>query len=770
MRPLASPSVMLAWTGILSLVGSTTPAAPASPVELADRAIGQLRERDWEGAAKTYREIVRANPYRADHWHNYGYSLHRSGRYEEAIGAWKEAAELGFAWDPLWERGLVWDPTWVKAFGPGTPVPWYNIARAEARLGRKDEALRSLRRALEEGFAVEESLRDEADLAPLRDDPRFRSLVGSHPPEGLSRVGRWRFDLDYLARRMEQVHHDLYRKVSRAQFRGAIETLKDRIPQQDDHEVVVEIQRILAMARSGHTRLHWPDDGPYALSRYPVEFYLYKDGLFVRRAARRLSEAVGGRVLRIGERTAEEALKAVEPLCSVDGPMGIKAEAPSLLARPQVLHALGLAADMDRVPLVVERGGRGQVRVDLDLGKHPGDDPADWIMINADTKAALPLSLKMKDPFYWFEHLPESGLVYFQYNAVANKKEESLAQFCRRMMAFIEANRVEYLAIDLRRNGGGDSLLNRALIRELIRSDKINRRGHLYVIIGRRTFSAAMNAASDLERQTEALFVGEPTCSSPNCVGQATPLTLPCSGLRLGCASLYFQGATLSADRRPWIAPDIAAEATAADEAANRDPALMAILAEIRPARPAGDAGMRIPKQPPPAFARSAREQDLPGFDPFIAEAIDAWEVPGLAIAIVKDGELVFSEGFGKRDVGEDLPVTPGTLFAIGSATKALRHLEPGYDPSTRRETAKLAFDSSPAASVDGWRSPVLVIHEDDDRNVPFGETVRLVEDLRARGVDVEQLVFPDEVHSFLTYERRIQCHRAAADFLIRRL
>jgi hypothetical protein len=169
-----------------------------------------------------------------------------------------------------------------------------------------------------------------------------------------------------------------------------------------------------------------------------------------------------------------------------------------------------------------------------------------------------------------------------QYNAVTDQKEESFDQFSRRMMAFVDANQIENLAIDLRYNGGGNGVLNRALIRELVRSNSINRRGHLFVILGRNTFSAAMTAATELEHFTECLFVGEPSCSSPNARGQASPIALPCSGLHLSCASLYYQGALLSSDRRPWIAPDIVAELSSADEANNRDPALTAILAEIR--------------------------------------------------------------------------------------------------------------------------------------------------------------------------------------------
>ena len=73
----------------------------------------------------------------------------------------------------------------------------------------------------------------------------------------------------------------------------------------------------------------------------------------------------------------------------------------------------------------------------------------------------------------------------------------------------------------------------------MVRSDTINRKGHLFVILGRNTFSAAMSAVTDLERQTECLFVGEPSCSGPNFRGQANPVTLPCSGLRLSCASHF---------------------------------------------------------------------------------------------------------------------------------------------------------------------------------------------------------------------------------------
>lgn len=99
-----------------------------------------------------------------------------------------------------------------------------------------------------------------------------------------------------------------------------------------------------------------------------------------------------------------------------------------------------------------------------------------------------------------------------------------------------------------------------------------------------------------------------------------------------------------------------------------------------------------------------------------------------------------------------------------------IRNFVPSYDPAKSAAAAKLAFDSSPMAFIDGWKSPVLVIHGDDDRNVPFSETVDLVEALRQRDVHLEQLIFPDEVHGFLLHRNWVAAYKATADFFDRML
>jgi dipeptidyl aminopeptidase/acylaminoacyl peptidase len=109
-------------------------------------------------------------------------------------------------------------------------------------------------------------------------------------------------------------------------------------------------------------------------------------------------------------------------------------------------------------------------------------------------------------------------------------------------------------------------------------------------------------------------------------------------------------------------------------------------------------------------------------------------------------------------------------LHGVHDWNSEIPNFVPAYDSLHYATESALAYRSSPIASINRWRSPVLLIQGDDDRNVPFGETVTLAYELRKRGVPVEELVFPDEVHDFLLWRNWLSAYRAADDFLGRRL
>jgi dipeptidyl aminopeptidase/acylaminoacyl peptidase len=85
-------------------------------------------------------------------------------------------------------------------------------------------------------------------------------------------------------------------------------------------------------------------------------------------------------------------------------------------------------------------------------------------------------------------------------------------------------------------------------------------------------------------------------------------------------------------------------------------------------------------------------------------------------------------------------------------------------------EARKLAFESSPNASIENWKSPVLLIQGDDDRNVPFSQMVSLVQKLRAQHVPFEEIVYPGEIHDFLLWKDFVRSYTATAEFFQKHL
>ncbi|HJT88471.1 MAG TPA: alpha/beta fold hydrolase [Bryobacteraceae bacterium] len=115
--------------------------------------------------------------------------------------------------------------------------------------------------------------------------------------------------------------------------------------------------------------------------------------------------------------------------------------------------------------------------------------------------------------------------------------------------------------------------------------------------------------------------------------------------------------------------------------------------------------------------------------------------------------------------LGRDSSVFHAGVDLAGVHDWALEYDIPATDPA-----AKIAFDSSPMAFLETWRSPVLLVQGDDDRNVKFAQTVILADALRKRGVTVEELIFPDEIHDFLLYRSWLAAFQDAARFLDRYL
>jgi dipeptidyl aminopeptidase/acylaminoacyl peptidase len=131
------------------------------------------------------------------------------------------------------------------------------------------------------------------------------------------------------------------------------------------------------------------------------------------------------------------------------------------------------------------------------------------------------------------------------------------------------------------------------------------------------------------------------------------------------------------------------------------------------------------------------------------------------ALALARDSEL-FAAGVDVHGVHD---WTAGSSLLSAPTSASAR-----FEPSDREEALAVAWRSSPVSSVGSWRSPVLLIHADDDRNVHFTETVDLVRRLQSRGVPYEEMVVVDDTHHFLMHSNQLRVDRAIAEFLERKL
>jgi tetratricopeptide (TPR) repeat protein len=562
--PRLSTGVLIALSFATLSAQAQQPAAPSFQETLKNAETAST-QKDWKSAVGYWASVVAANPVNARFWEQFAQALYQNKDYKQAIPAYQKALALGAGF-------------------PSNQA--YNIACCYALMGDKESALKWLEKAFEIGFRDLELAQKDSDLQSLHGDPRYTKLVGLDDVSKMTREQGWRYDLALLEREVNRkgFAYGVFRTITKAEFHDAVTNLSARMEKLSDPQMVVEIMKLMHSLGDGHSGLLMPPPQPDYSLALPLQFYLFKEGLFVIGADPKYKDLLGAEVLRLGDHTVDEILKSLDQVISRDNELWPSQLAPYHMRSLPLLSSLGLVSDIRKAELRLRdaNGNERTVTVEAD-STHPtsaiwNDFPADWTTFAQTLPGSLPLYLKNAKTNYWFEYLADSKVVYFQYNRVLDDKQEPLAAFTERLFKFINEHDVAKLVIDMRWNNGGNTFLSQPLLYSLIKSDKINQKGKLFVIIGRRTFSAAQNTTTFFERHTKAIFVGEPTGSRPNFVGEETPFILPYSRVMVNISDLYWQS-SWPMDYRTWIAPQIYTPPTFAAYRANRDPAMEAILA-----------------------------------------------------------------------------------------------------------------------------------------------------------------------------------------------
>ena len=463
--------------------------------------------------------------------------------------------------------------------------------------------------------------------------PSARAPAASGEPDPAA--AEWRADLAHLIATLERVHPNLYARVDREVFHERAEALRAAIPELEDEQIVVRLMQLVASVEDGHTSLD-PID-PAGFGRwYPVRFYRFTDGIFITAIDRRFGRHLGARVDKIGRLTADRAWELTASLRGADNEFGALQRAPFYLSNATALRALGVTDGRDRLTLEVRLADDAAETIELeavDAGFDldfqywgeiwgPASSKVGYAALDGrssddfyDEHSELPLHLRYRSS-YWFTYLEAPKLFYVQLNSLgdSHRRNQTFAEFNDSLWRAVDAADIDSLVIDIRYNIGGDGSLVNSFVHEIIKRDRVNRKGTIFAVVGRATFSAGVMLARALEEHTEATFVGEPPGAYWQHYGDGTSFRLPNSGLEVWVSTIYHQLSSYTEGRR--VMPiELPAQFASADYFGLRDPALEQIhgsrdrplLAEI--------------------FRRRGAEQALEAYERRLAEygAVEWW-------------------------------------------------------------------------------------------------------------------------------------------------
>ena len=251
----------------------------------------------------------------------------------------------------------------------------------------------------------------------------------------------WLADLDYMIERLEITHPNMYRNISKEQFSLAVSQLRQKIPSLGTNDIFFEFAKLVGLLKDGHKSMRPTRKFIESLHIYPVAYYLFGDSLFIMSIDSRYKEYVGWKVVKIGQLSAEEAIREVSQVISADNEYSRIASTVSVYKRfAKALRFFGIVDNTERIVLhLADPKGRER---ELEIKAEPFtiengfrvqqfQDASDSVAtMNMNCGIPLPLWLRNREAHYWFEYLPGQKTLYVKINQMWNSEDESFSGFC----------------------------------------------------------------------------------------------------------------------------------------------------------------------------------------------------------------------------------------------------------------------------------------------------------------------------------------------------
>lgn len=401
---------------------------------------------------------------------------------------------------------------------------------------------------------------------------------------------QWIEDLEFFTNRLDSIHPNPYKNISKDQFRLEIDNLKSKIPAYSDNEIIIEFLRIISLVVDGHTRLHGNRLTP---KWYPVRIERFSNGYYITAISEEHANHIGAGIVSVNDQPVDSVFGKIKEIIPHDNSFGQDYFAPMYFAMGSILAGLHIIRSPDdALVLTLKTNDQKIDRLVLkSIDFQTGDDLSwfwkeyaapgkDYVNILS-SDSVLPLYLKKYNQPFWYEYIKDINTVYFAFNECADNENNRFRSFNDRLWGCIDSVKAKYLVIDLRNNLGGTNSVILPLLHEIIKHDEINRKGNLYIITSKKTFSAALDCASWIEFHCNPVFAGEQTGAGPNHFADPDFSFLPNSKILLMISKYYWQD-SWPWDNRSFIEPEIKIGLSSADYFNYKDPVTAEIFRLIK--------------------------------------------------------------------------------------------------------------------------------------------------------------------------------------------
>jgi hypothetical protein len=356
----------------------------------------------------------------------------------------------------------------------------------------------------------------------------------------------WKSDIEFLKSELPAKHIDLFFSVSKKEFTSRFDNIISDADKLTDSEVAIRLKQVIAGMGDSHTTINFTSllDSAKML---PLRCYWFSDGLYVLQTTPGNEELLGKKIISINRFKLKVIVDSLSTLITADNSAIVKKDIPAMISIARYLQYFRFGWN-DNFSIEVEspEGTRSVKEI-----KAIKLNPDNRIIFKPDSISFYRQNQKLLFTDKYFE---SDSIYYIQYNKCWSRELEekfgdkkkfpeqlSFADFRKNIFETINNRPVNKLVFDMRLNTGGSSPQGTDLANVLAIQDKINKKGKLFVVIGRATFSSAILNAMDFKSKTNAIFVGEETGGKPSHFGEVKTFNLPSSGLKVNYSTKYFK-------------------------------------------------------------------------------------------------------------------------------------------------------------------------------------------------------------------------------------